>query len=122
MAEFFRRKQLSTVFCTKNLKLYEERRHQWSYSSSPIHKSVCRYHNKDIKILVASLPTLKIFLSVEINSEVTEATARNCFLKKILWKILKNSQKNTSVGVSFLRNRTKKCVVSLEMDEGQQNG
>ena len=57
----FVEKQLSTVFCTKNLNFYEERRHQWSYSSSPTRKSVSRYHNKDIKILVASLPTLKIF-------------------------------------------------------------
>ena len=103
----FVEKHLSTVFCRKNLKLFEERRHQWSYSSSPIHKSMFRYHNKDIKILVASLPTLKIFLSAEINSEVIEATTWNCFLKKILWKFLKNSQENTSAGVSFLGNRTK---------------
>ena len=49
-----------------------------------------------------------MFLSLEINSEVTEATVRNCSLKKFLSKILKNSQENTSVGVSFSKNKTKR--------------
>ena len=49
-----------------------------------------------------------MFLSLEINSEVIEATVRNCSLKKFLSKILKNSQENTSVGVSFSKNKTKR--------------
>ena len=74
------------------MKLYEERRlHQRSYS--PSHESMSRYHNKDIKMLVTFLPTLKMFLSVEINSEVMEAAARSCYLKKLWSKSLKNSQK-----------------------------
>ena len=88
------------------MKLYEERLHQRCYSSSQIHKSMSRY--KDIKILVALLPTLKSFLSVEINLEIIKAAARNCSLKKFLSKILKNSRKNTSAGVSFLKNKTKR--------------
>ena len=66
-----------------------------------------RYHNKDIKMLVAFLPTLKMFLSVEINSEVMEAAARSCYLKKV---IVKNFEKfaKTSAGVSVLKNKTKR--------------
>ena len=98
MTQFFQ--QLSTVFCCrKNLKLYQERLHQLSYF---------RCHNKDIKILVALLPTLKLFLSAEINSAVTEAAAWNCSLKKVLTTVLKNSQEITSAGVSFLKNKTKR--------------
>ena len=60
-------------------------------------------------MLVALLPTLKMFLSVEINSEVMEAAARSCSLKKVLSKILKNLQnENTSAGVSFLKKKTKR--------------
>ena len=70
-------------------------------SSSQIHKSMSRYHNKDIKILVALLPTL-------INSEVIEAAARNCCLRKFLPKISKNLPENTSAGVSLLKNNTKR--------------
>ena len=77
---FFIAKQLQQYsVCRKNMKLFEERLHQKSYSSSQIHKSMSRYHNKDIKILVALLPTLKLFLSVEINSEVIEGAPRHCF-------------------------------------------
>ena len=43
-------------------------------------------------MLVALLPTSKMFLSVEINLEVVEAVVRSCSLKKVLSKILKNSQ------------------------------
>ena len=46
-----------------------------------------RYHNKDIKMLVALLPTLKMLLPPKINSEVIEAAARSCSLKRILSKI-----------------------------------
>ena len=46
-----------------------------------------RYRNKDIKMLVALLPTLKMLLSAEINSEVIEAAARSCSLKRVLSKI-----------------------------------
>ena len=60
-----------------------------------------RYHNKDIEILVALLPTLKMFSSVEINSEVMETLAQNCSLKKDLLKFFKNLQENTLAGVSF---------------------
>ena len=67
-----------------------------------------RYNDKEIKILVAFLPTLKMFLSVEINSEVIEAAARNCSLKTFLSKVLKNTRENTSVGVSFLKNKTRR--------------
>ena len=67
-----------------------------------------RYHNKDIKMLVALLPTLKTFLSVEINSKVIEAIARNCSLKKLLSKPLKNSQENISPGVCFFLNKTER--------------
>ena len=49
-----------------------------------------------------------MFLSVETNSQVIEAAARNCSLKKVLPKILKNLQENTSAGVSFLKNKTKR--------------
>ena len=50
-----------------------------------------------------------MLLSVEINSEVIETAARGCSLKKVLSKILKNSQENTSAGVcSFLKNKTKR--------------
>ena len=42
-------------------------------------------------MFVALLPTLKIFLFVEINLEVTEAVARSCSFKKIV-KISKISQ------------------------------
>ena len=59
-------------------------------------------------MLVALLPTLKMFLSDEINSEVIETAGRTCSLKKILSKNLKNSQENTSAGVSFLKNMTKR--------------
>ena len=62
-------------------------------------------------MLVALLPTLKMFLSVEINSEVIKAAARSCSLKKVLSKILRISQENTSLffaGVSFLKNKTKR--------------
>ena len=45
--------------------------------------------NKDIKMLVALLPTLKMFLSVEMNSEVIEAAARSCLSEKVLSKVLK---------------------------------
>ena len=93
--------------CRKNLKLYEERLHQRSYSFSRIHKSMSRYHKKDIKMLVTLLPTLKMYLSVEINSEIIEAADRSCSLKKVLPKILKNSQENTSAGVSCLKIKTK---------------
>ena len=78
-----------------------------SFSSSQIHKSMSRYQNKDIKILVALLPTLKIFLSVEINLEAMESVPQNCSLKKDLLKIFKNLQENTSAGVSFLKIRLK---------------
>ena len=63
-------------------------------SSSQIHKSMSRYHNKDIKILVALLPTL-------INSEVIEAAARNCCLKRFLPKISKNLPENTLLESRF---------------------
>ena len=59
-------------------------------------------------MLVALLPTLKMFLSVEINLEVIEAVVRSCSLKKILSKILKNSQEIASAEVSFLKNKTKR--------------
>ena len=36
--------------CRKNLKLSKERLHQKSYSSSQIHKSMSRYHNKNKNI------------------------------------------------------------------------
>ena len=49
-----------------------------------------------------------MFLSVEINSEVIEAAAKSCFLKKDLSEILKNLQENTSAGVSLLKNKTKR--------------
>ena len=94
--------------CRKNLKVYEERLHQRSYSSSQKHKSMSRCHNKDIKILLALLIILKMFLSVAINSEVMEAATRNCSFKRFLSKILKNSRENTSTGVSFLKYRTKR--------------
>ena len=42
-------------------------------------------------MFVALLPTLKIFLFVEINLEVIEAVARSCSFKKIV-KISKISQ------------------------------
>ena len=58
--------------------------------------------------MVALLPTLKLFLSAEINSAVTEAAAWNCSLKKVLTTVLKNSQEITSAGVSFLKNKTKR--------------
>ena len=35
-------------------------------------------------MFVALLPTLKIFLFVEINSEVIEAIARSCSFKKVV--------------------------------------
>ena len=44
-----------------------------------------------------------MFLSVEINSEVIEAAAQNCSLKKDLSKIFKNLQENTSAGVFFFK-------------------
>ena len=59
-----------------------------------------RYHNKDIKILVALLPTLKNVFVV-INSEDIETAAQACSLKMDLTKILKNLQENTSAGVSY---------------------
>ena len=49
--------------------------------------------NKDIKILVALLPTLKMFLSVEIDLEFIEAAAWSCFLKRFCQKFLKNCKK-----------------------------
>ena len=58
-------------------------------------------------MLVALLSTLKMFLSIEIYSKVREVTARSCSLQKVLSKSLKNSQENTSAGVSFLKNKTK---------------
>ena len=97
----------SILFCRKNLELYEERLHYRSYSFNQIHKSMSRYHNKDIKMLVALLPTLKTLLSVEINSKVIEAIAGSCSLKKLLSKLLKNSQENISPGVCFFKIRLK---------------
>ena len=89
------------------MKLYKDRLHQRSYSSRQIHNSMPRYHNKDIKILV-TYQLWKMFLSVEINSEVIETAAQNCSLKKELSKILKNLQEKTSAEVSFLKNNTKR--------------
>ena len=63
--------------------------------------------NNDIKILVA-YQLWKMFLSSVINSEVVETAAQNCYLKKELSKILKNLQENTSTGVSFFKNKTKR--------------
>ena len=97
----FVEKQLSTVFCTKNLNFYEERRHQWSYSSSPTRKSVSRYHNKDIKILVASLPTLKIFFCWNKFWSHRSNSAELLFKKDFVKNFEKFAEKNTSVGVSF---------------------
>ena len=54
------------------------------------------------------LPTLKMFLSVEINSDATEVAAQSCSLKKVSSKILKNLQETTSAGVSVLKNETKR--------------
>ena len=65
-------------------------------------------YNKDIKILVALLTTLKMFLSVEINSKVIEAAAWNCSLKKFWSKICVEFARKTSAGVSFLKNKTKR--------------
>ena len=41
-------------------------------------------------------------------SEVIEAAARSCSLKKVLSKIFKNSQENTSARVSVLKNKIKR--------------
>ena len=71
--------------CRKNLKLYEERLHYRPYSSSQVHKSMFRYYNKDIKILLALIPTLKKnVLSVGINPEVI---AQNFSLKRFCQKL-----------------------------------
>ena len=59
-------------------------------------------------MLVALLPTLKMFLPVDINLEVTEAAAHDCSLKMLLTKILKMSHENTSAGISFLKKKTKR--------------
>ena len=80
--------------CRRKLKLHEERLHQRSYSSSQIHKTMFRYHNKDIKMLVAFLPALKMVLSVEINSDITGAAARSCSLKKGIVKHFKKFVRN----------------------------
>ena len=58
-------------------------------------------------MLVAFLPTLKMFLSVEINSEVMEAAARSCYLKKVIVKKFQKFAK-TSARVSVLKNKTKR--------------
>ena len=54
--------------------------------------------------MLALLPTLKMFLSVEISLEAIDAAAWSCSLKKVLSKTLKNLQESTSGGVSFLKN------------------
>ena len=61
-------------------------------------------------MLVALLPTLKVFQSVELNLEVIEAAALNCSLKKVLSNILKNSQVYTTAGASFLKNNSSTIV------------
>ena len=88
IVQFFYSKTVvnSILSIGKNLKLNEKRLDQRSYFSSKLHKSMSRY-NKDTKILVALLVTLKMFLSAEINSKVIEAATRNCSLKKFLSKI-----------------------------------
>ena len=68
------------------MKLYEERIHQRSYSFSQIHKSMSRYYNKDIKMLVALLPTLEMFLSVEINLKVIETAAKSPLCLSLFFK------------------------------------
>ena len=70
---------------------------------SQIHKSMSRYHYKDIKMLVAFFPTVKMFLSVEIKT----AAARSCSLKTVLSEVLKNSQEITPAGISVLKNKIK---------------
>ena len=42
-------------------------------------------------------------LSPEISDSLTEAVVRRCSLKKVLLKILKNSQENTCARVSFFK-------------------
>ena len=90
MAQFFHSKTVVNSI----LFVYEERRHQRSYSSTQIHESMSRYHNKGIKMLVAFLPTLKMFLSVEIDSEFIEAVARSCSLKNGIVKSFEKIARN----------------------------
>ena len=45
--------------------------------STQIQKSMSRYHNKDIKTVVALFPILKNFLPVEIKLEFIEAATRS---------------------------------------------
>ena len=58
-------------------------------------------------MFVALLPTLKIFLFVEINLEVIEVVARSCSFKKNCQNF-ENLTRNTSLWVSFLKNKTKR--------------
>ena len=85
MAQVFHSKKVVNSILRKNLKLYEERLHQRSCSSSQIHKRMSRYKKTTSKYWLLYCH-LKMFLSVDINSEVIEAAARNCSLKKFLFK------------------------------------
>ena len=68
-----------------------------------------RYHNKDIKIFVALLPTLKnVFVCWDKFGNHRNSSPELLSLKKNLLKILKNLQGNTSAGVFFLKIRLKK--------------
>ena len=89
MAQFFHSCQQYSV-CDKSLKLYKE---DFIKDLTPLVKYIKACPdiiNKDINMLVALLPTLKIFLFF-LNLKVIEVEQPGAVhLKKVLSKILKN--------------------------------
>ena len=71
-----------------------------------LHKG-CQVYCNDYKFSqkrtnLRNLPEIFFFFFVRLFSYL-QAVVRRCLTRRLFWKILQNSQKNTCTGVSFLR-------------------
>ena len=118
MAQFFDSKTFVNSIlsvCRKNLKLYEKRLHQRSYSSSQIHKSTSRYHNKVVfrqlwkcfclwdKFGIYRGSNPELFFKKRCCQRFWKISKKLPLLESLFWKItLKGRNKRNPSRIAFL--------------------